>query len=293
MCKARTRFSRRPGFGAANRIFPPTGLGFQVNAAAAKGGGMLDFQTQPEERLSGSFEINVGVVRASALTVLQRVGDGFSLVTLLAGRFKPGIQLGFGFAISGVGGLVGINRHVNVDALRVQFTNGAIVDALAADPIGDAPAVLATLGSVFAPHVGSHVIGPTLQIAWLKVAQRSFFSVDVGVFLQLPAVRVDMIGSARAEVPPVFGWAGRARRDRPEVPLPPKIPSLAQALAPELNASNVRTEGGDDRWVAVSRRAASGETSHAGVPAGQAPLVTEACAARPAAPAFRGRAAGF
>ena len=36
----------------------------------------------------------------------------------------PGVQIGFGFAVTGVGGLVGINRRADTDVLREQLASG-------------------------------------------------------------------------------------------------------------------------------------------------------------------------
>ena len=43
--------------------------------------------------------------------------DGFSLVIIVTAEFGSGLQLGFGFTLLGVGGLLGLNRTVNADAL--------------------------------------------------------------------------------------------------------------------------------------------------------------------------------
>ena len=45
-----------------------------------------------------------------------------SFVTILGIRLPfPGVQLGFGFAISGVGGLVGINRRVDTECAGINW----------------------------------------------------------------------------------------------------------------------------------------------------------------------------
>ena len=69
---------------------------------------------------------------------------------MLGVRFTPGIQLGFGFEITGFGGLVGINRRADTDALRERLTSGAAGNVLfAEDPIRNAPALLGDLGALF------------------------------------------------------------------------------------------------------------------------------------------------
>jgi Family of unknown function (DUF6603) len=185
---------------------PPTGLALSFGSGPASGGGALDYQGVPNPRLSGGFGLKLGVLQVGALGILEEVDGGASLLTLLSARFAPGIQLGFGFAISGVGGLIGVNRAADVAALEAQFRSGALVNALFGDnPIGNAVNTLNTLGAVFRARQGAHVFGPTLQISWLKVAAFTLFSADLGVFMALPGPsRVDIIGSARAAIPPVF-----------------------------------------------------------------------------------------
>ena len=39
---------------------------------------------------------------------------GFSLLIIMTADFGPGIQLGFGFTLLAVGGLVGLNRTMNL-----------------------------------------------------------------------------------------------------------------------------------------------------------------------------------
>ena len=131
-------------------FLPPSGLAINVDAGFAKGGGSLSFSDVPHWRLEGAFGVNLGVLSVAALGILERPGGALSLVMLLSARFTPGIQLGFGFQISGVGGLIGINRRADTDAMRARLSSGAATDALFADnPAANAPAILETLGSIF------------------------------------------------------------------------------------------------------------------------------------------------
>ena len=41
---------------------------------------------------------------------------GFSLLVIITAEFGAGIQLGFGFTLLGVGGLLGLNRTMRLDA---------------------------------------------------------------------------------------------------------------------------------------------------------------------------------
>jgi hypothetical protein len=186
-------------------IYPPTGLGVKFGTGPVSGGGSLDYQSTPNPRLSGSFGLKMGVFGVSALSLLQDSSNTYALTTLIAARFAPGIQLGFGFAVSGIGGLIGVNRTTNVNELQARFRTGALADALFGDdPIRNATSTLQTLSQVYVAQSGSHVFGPTMQLSWLKIGTLTFFNVDLGVFMQLPRLRVDILASARAEVPLVF-----------------------------------------------------------------------------------------
>jgi hypothetical protein len=185
---------------------PPTGLGLEFGEGPVSGGGALDYQPAPAPRLSGVLGLKMGVAQVRALSILEGAEGGYSLVTLLAGRFAPGIQLGFGFAITGMGGLIGINRAADAGALEARFRSGALANALFADdPITNAAATLQALGSVFPVRQGAHLLGPSMQLAWLKVGTFTLFNVDLGIFVQLPGPsRIDIVGSARAGIPLLF-----------------------------------------------------------------------------------------
>jgi hypothetical protein len=187
-------------------FLPPTGLALNFMSGPAGGGGALDYLPKPNPRLSGSFGLKMGVVQVAALSILEEKAGAYSMMTLLKGRFTPGIQLGFGFAISGMGGLIGVNRAVNGDALEAHFRSGALINALFGDdPIRNAASTLDTLGAVFQMHMGAHVIGPSMQLSWLKVGTFTLFNVDLGIYMQLPSpLYIGLIGSVRAGIPPIF-----------------------------------------------------------------------------------------
>ena len=71
-------------------------------------------------------------------------------MAVLGIRFRPGIQLGFGFELTGVGGLVGYHRRADPDALRARLGSGAAGDVLFCDdPVANAPALLGDLDALF------------------------------------------------------------------------------------------------------------------------------------------------
>lgn len=192
-------------------FLPPTGAGLQISAGIFTGGGFLDFTGGPNERFGGLLSIKIGAFEVTVFGLHELTGQPgeadrrTSLVMVLGVRFAPGIQLGFGFEISGFGGLVGINRRADTDALRERLTSGAAGNVLfAEDPVRNAPRILGDLGALFPAHPGSHVFGPTVQLSWLNLAGAKVFKIDVGIFLEFPGpTRIVLLGSVRAQVPPV------------------------------------------------------------------------------------------
>lgn len=178
----------------------PSGAALAVAAGPISGGGAARYD-QDTGSYSGALALSLQQVsiRAVALLDTRLPGGqrGFSLLVALSARLFPGIQLGFGITLTGVGGLVGVNRRIDVDALRERFANGSAGRLLAAeDPLRDLPALLTELSAVFPPAEGVYVVGPTLQLQWAKLV-----TLDVGVFFEFPGpTRVVVLGTARASI---------------------------------------------------------------------------------------------
>jgi len=183
----------------ALRFLPPQGLGLQLAAGPLEGGGFIGYD-DATGRYSGVLEVQAGTIGIRALglldTRLPGGQPGFALLAILQGVFPP-IQVGFGLALEGVGGLIGLNRRLDVDSLRQRFASGAAGRILAPeDPIRNAPVLLAELDQTFPVTEGTTLVGPTVQLTWVKLVK-----LDVGVFLELPGpARVALLGSARARI---------------------------------------------------------------------------------------------
>ncbi|ONH60006.1 hypothetical protein CcI49_15005 [Frankia sp. CcI49] len=194
-------------------LLPPTGAGLEISAGPFTGGGYLDFTGGPNERFGGVIHVKVGTFEVTAFGLHELTGEPgaanrpTSVIVVLGVRFSPGIPLGFGFEISGFGGLIGINRRADTDALRERLTSGAAGNVLfAEDPIRNAPRLLDDLDHLFPRNAGTHVFGPTIQISWLNIAGHKVFRFDVGLFFEFPGPRrIVLLGSARAQLPPLAG----------------------------------------------------------------------------------------
>ena len=73
-----------------------------------------------------------------------------SFVLVVGTSFRPGIPLGYGIRIIGIGGIIGIDRRADTDALRERLTSGAVGNILfAEDPVRNAPILLGDLAALF------------------------------------------------------------------------------------------------------------------------------------------------
>lgn len=185
------------------RFVPPTGLGVSVDAGPVKGGGYLSFD-HTAGRYAGALALEIPPVAITAFGVLDTRmpdgRDGWSLLMFVSGRF-PAIPLGFGFNLLGVGGILGLNRDVDVDALFAAVRAGKAGQLLAPDdPVADAPALLRDAQAIFPVTRGQHVFGPTVALGW-GVPQQ-LFTLDLALALTLPEpLRLILIGTLRAQLP--------------------------------------------------------------------------------------------
>ena len=150
---------------------PPKGAGLSIDASIVVGGGYLSFDVQKQE-YSGVLQLEiVDKIAVKAIGVLTtRMPDGRSGYSLVAIIFTEGfapIQLGFGFALTGIGGLLAINRTFDESALRAGLKNHVLDSVMfPVDPIRNAPQIISNINRVFPVARGHHLFGPMLQIAW-------------------------------------------------------------------------------------------------------------------------------
>jgi hypothetical protein len=185
------------------RIKPMDGLGLAVDLGPVSGGGFLS--VDPEKgRYAGALALQVASVGLSAFgVILTKMPDGtkgFSMLAFVRGEFAP-IQLGFGFTLNAVGGIIGIHRDLDANALFEAVRAGQAGELLAPDnPVRDAPRLIARAEGIFPARRGRHVFGPTMQIGW--GVPRTLITMDLALALNLPApIRVLLIGRVSARLP--------------------------------------------------------------------------------------------
>ncbi len=145
-----------------------TGIGLDLALPVVSGGGFLK-STGPGG-YGGVLDLNLLEVSIKAFGLLQLPVPGklLSFIAIISVEFPfPGIDLSFGFALAGVGGIAGINRRLDRDALNAAIVDGSAAQLLfPVDPAAHAPAIIATMGRVF-PEAPDHiVVGPILKVTW-------------------------------------------------------------------------------------------------------------------------------
>lgn len=183
---------------------PPTGVGFTIDASAVVGGGFLRFDPQKGE-YSGVLQLEIAEkISVKAIGLLStRMPDGSKGYSLIAIVFVEGftpIQLGLGFALTGIGGLIAVNRTFDEDVLRAGIKNHTLDSILfPKDPIRNAPQILSNLSKVFPAAVGHYLFGPAVQIAW---GTPPLITMNLGVVMEIGArTRLLVLGQVLAILP--------------------------------------------------------------------------------------------
>lgn len=156
-----------------------------------------------DDGFSGALRMPLGPVTVDALASLRRTPSGGpSFLGVLGVGFTPSIQLSFGFALDRVGGVIGVERRLDLDALSRGIRTGSATEALFGSPGGDVTRRLVAVEALFPPQSGSHVVGPMFGLAWLSAgAGLSLVHADVAVLVQLGGpVTIAVVGKGRLEL---------------------------------------------------------------------------------------------
>jgi hypothetical protein len=181
---------------------PPNGVGLSLDVGIVRGGGYLFFDPDREE-YGGVLELaflEIVTVKAIGLitTKFPDGSKGFSLLIILTAEFGTGIQLGFGFTLLGVGGLLGVNRTMNLQPLMEGMRTGAINSIMFPDnPVANAPRIIADLRVIFPPYQDRFLIGPMLKLGW---GTPTLVSVSAGVIIEISG-NIAILGVMRIALP--------------------------------------------------------------------------------------------
>ncbi|WP_405535214.1 hypothetical protein OG787_12245 [Streptomyces sp. NBC_00075] len=184
------------------RFKPPNGVGLAVNAGVVQGGGYLYIDTERGE-YAGVLELDLaGIVSVKAIglitTRMPDGSDGFSLLLVITAEFGTGVQLGFGFTLLAVGGILGLNRTVNLPAL-VEGVRGDTLSSVMfpRDVVANAQRIISDLRTFFPTRQGGFVIGPMAKIGW---GTPTLVSLSLGVVIGIPG-NIAILGVLRIALP--------------------------------------------------------------------------------------------
>jgi hypothetical protein len=148
----------------------PEGLAILVNTDFVKGGGFLAHSPTTGEYF-GALELTINEswsVKAIGVigTKMPDGSRGFSFAAIItASGFR--LNLGLGFQLTGVGGIIGLDRTFDVDKLEAKLKQGILRNLLfPPNPVANATAILADITQVFPPARDHYVMGLMFRFVW-------------------------------------------------------------------------------------------------------------------------------
>ncbi|MGH7577473.1 MAG: DUF6603 domain-containing protein [Longimicrobiales bacterium] len=182
----------------------PSGIGLVIDCPSVKGAGYL-FYDADAGQYAGAVQLDIkGKLTLSAVGVITTKKPdgtrGYSLLIIVnAADFKP-INLPFGFRLRGVGGLLGLNRTANVEALRAGLKNRSL-DAILfpENPVADAPRIITVLQTVMPARDGQFMVGLMGRFTWPPA---TIVTIELGLVLEFPDPwRLLILGQIRVLLP--------------------------------------------------------------------------------------------
>lgn len=185
-----------------SRFKPPVGAGISVDTGAVKGGGYLRADHEAGEYI-GALELSFqGVIDLKAFgiinTKLPGGEPGFAFLILITAEFAP-IQLGYGFTLLGVGGLLSLNRTLDTNALRTGVRTGALNSILfPKDVVANIGRIVSDIKTVFPLAQGHFIIAPMGKLGW---GTPTLISLELGVIIDIPEPQIVIVGVLRMSLP--------------------------------------------------------------------------------------------
>ncbi|SHN32612.1 DUF6603 domain-containing protein [Chitinophaga sp. CF418] len=181
---------------------PPNGIGVAVDAGVVTGGGYLYFDSKAGEYF-GALELSfknlftfkaVGIIN----TKMPDGSEGYSLLIIVtASGFS--FQLGFGFTLNGLGGLLGLHRTIKVDVLVDGLKTNTLKSILfPEDVVANINRIISDLKQVFPIQQDHFVVGLMAKIGW---GTPTLVTLDLGVIVDFPDPRVVILGVLKATLP--------------------------------------------------------------------------------------------
>lgn len=179
---------------------PPDGIGLSVDAGPVSGGGFLTFEPE-KHRYSGGLELqfsNWGLQVIGLLKTKVPGTDGYSLLLLVTADLPP-VQLGFGFVMTGIGGLAGIHRDFKKKPLGKAVRSGNLDSVLFPENVVEnADQIITDLRAIFPPKADLHVFGPMIRLGW---GTPVMIRAELGVLVAIPSWKIALLGKFLLDLP--------------------------------------------------------------------------------------------
>ena len=178
----------------------PTGVGISIDAPAVKGSGLVDYNEDTGE-LFGELELKIvgkfGVTAVMLVDLGTAKDHFFSFVGLISTTFTPGIPLGMGFSLTGIGGCLGLERMIDRTAVTTAVRQGTLASVFFVEDVKKHMAEMKTTAmALFPAKKGNFFVGLLGQISFEPVLTCSF-----GLMVQAPSAPEAMIvGSLKVAI---------------------------------------------------------------------------------------------
>lgn len=174
----------------------PEGIGIAIDCEVVKGSALIGYDDEKKE-LFGAMELSVLEKFGVGAMLIMTFGDNFSMVAMLSVRFSPGIPLGMGFSLTAIGGMLGLNRMLDYDAIRESVRNGSLASVFFVEDvmkhIGD---MRKAAEKIFPAKRDQFFVGLLGQISYEPVVKCSF-----GLMFQAPApLSIIIVGDLKVAI---------------------------------------------------------------------------------------------
>lgn len=188
----------------------PTGLAISIDADAVSGGGFLQRLQSSTGVVTyrGGLALRLGERYDIAAFGVIETGGGraYTLLIMLVVRFSPGIPLTAGLKLVALGGLVALNRTMDVDALSAAATGsqGTLDPILFPDhPEQRFLQLLPAIERFFPPAEGHQVVGLLAEIEWGASTGTKFGVFRLALLGELENLQFALYGTAQLGFPTV------------------------------------------------------------------------------------------
>ncbi len=182
---------------------PPNGVGLSLDLEVLRGGGYLFIDVDRGEYTGAVELVFAEFLALGAIGLIStRMPDGskgFSLLVIVTAEFGTPLQLGFGFTLNGVGGLVGINRTARLQELAAGVRDGSIASVMfPTDVVANAPRIISDLRRFFPAEEGTFLIGLMAKLGW---GSPTLVTASLGVIIEIPPGNVAILGVLTVVLP--------------------------------------------------------------------------------------------